>query len=168
MNPLLIKIAIYTLMGASVFAALAVVGCRNLFHAALALIAVLLGVAGIFVVLQAEFLAMVQILLYVGAVMTLVIFAIMLTERIGDTHIPQNNQQSLLAATVLLSFLFFMTRLIQKVVWPVNETTLAARVGIEDLAKALLGTYVFPFEVISVVLIAALVGAIIMAKTDKV
>lgn len=167
MFPLLTKITVYTIMGLAVFAALAAVSCKNLFHSALALIAVLLGVAGIFIFLQAEFLAMVQILIYVGAVMTLVIFTIMLTERIGDKQISQNNHQSLLAASIMLALLFFMIRLIQSVAWPVKESTLSVHVGTEELAKALLGPYVFPFEVISVVLIAALIGAIVIARKDN-
>jgi NADH-quinone oxidoreductase subunit J len=164
---LFIKIGIYVLMAVSVIAAIGVVTLRNLFHSALALVAVLLGVAGIYIVLHAEFLAMVQILIYVGAVMTLVIFAIMLTERMSDKSIQQNNQQSLPAFLAMTAFLIFIGRVFRQTPWPVNEATVNAPVTTFDLAKALLGPYVFPFEVISVVLIAALIGALVIAKKDK-
>jgi NADH-quinone oxidoreductase subunit J len=151
-------------MAASVIAAIGVVTLRNLFHAALALVAVLVGVAGIYFALHAEFLAVVQILLYVGAVMTLVIFTVMLTERLPDKTVRQINQQSLPALIVIPLFLAILFQIIRQTPWPLKEYTLKNPATTFDLAKALLGPYVFPFEVISVVLIAALIGAIVVAK----
>ena len=84
---------VYGIMALSVIAAIGVVTLRNLFHAALFLAGVLLGTAGLFISLHADFLAMVQILIYVGAVLTLIIFAIMLTGRISDPSIKQKNNQ---------------------------------------------------------------------------
>ena len=161
------QIGLYILMSVSVIAAISVVTLPNLFHSALALVGVLLGVAGIYIVLHAEFLAMVQILIYVGAVMTLVIFAIMLTERLGDKSIRQTNKQSLLAFVTFLAFLFFMFQIIYQTPWPIQKEMLQSSITTFDLAQALLGTYIFPFEVISVVLLAALIGAIVIAKKDK-
>lgn len=154
-------------MAVSVIAAIGVVTLRSIFHAALALAATLVGVAGIYLALQADFLAMVQILLYVGAVMTLVIFAVMLTERLGDKSVIANNRQSPLALAGILVFLLTLLRLISRTAWPLKEEALAARVSAADLGRALMNTYVFPFEVISVILIAALIGAIVMAKKEK-
>jgi NADH-quinone oxidoreductase subunit J len=164
---LLVKVGLYALMGVSVIAAIGVVTLRNLFHSALSLVVVLIGIAGIFVALQAEFLAMAQILIYVGAVMTLVIFAIMMTHRIGDPMVHQNNHQSFAAALAVLTFIAALSRLIVKTPWPIQEGMASIQVTTMDLAKALLGPYVFPFEVISVVLIAAMVGAIVVAKKEK-
>jgi NADH-quinone oxidoreductase subunit J len=168
MQPLIlfIQIAIYTAMVTAVIAAIKVVTFRNLFHSALALAYVLVGMAGIFIALRADFLAMVQILIYVGAVMTLVIFTIMLTQRLDDKSLHQNNRQSPIAFLAILVFLIFMIRVILKTPWPVKAQTLEYPVTTPELGEALLGVYVFPFEVISVILIAVLIGAIIIAKRD--
>lgn len=153
-------------MAAILVFALGVVTLRNLFHCALCLAAALIGTAALYIVLQAEYLAAIQILLYVGAVVTLVIFAIMLTEHLMGKTVRQNNSQSLLAIAGLAGFVVLLTGLILKTPWPVTPTALKAKVSVMGLGKALMGTYVFPFEVISVVLIAALIGTVIIAKKD--
>ena len=162
-----VRFALYAVMALSIVAAIGVVTLRNLFHAALALAFVLLGIAAVYLALHAEFIALVQILLYVGAVMTLVIFAIMLTERFGDKSIPQSNRLSLPALSGSIVFLVALSQLILHTPWPVREENLSARVGVFELGKAFMETYVFPFEVISVILIAVLVGAITVARKEK-
>jgi len=160
------KFGTYAVMAVVLIFALGVVTLRNLFHCALCLAAALIGIAALYVVLQAEYLAAIQILLYVGAVVTLVIFAIMLTEHIAEKTIRQNNSQSLLAIAGLLGFVTLLTGLILKTPWPVTLTALKAKVSVMGLGKALMGTYVFPFEIISIILIAALIGTVIIAKKD--
>ena len=162
------KFGTYAVMAAILVFALGVVTLRNLFHCALCLAAALIGTAVIYVVLQAEYLAAIQILLYVGAVVTLVIFAIMLTEHLAGKTIRQNNSQSLPAIAGLLGFVSLLTVLILKTPWPVTPTALKAKVSVMGLGKALMGIYVFPFEVISIVLIAALIGTVVIAKKDPV
>lgn len=167
---MIIKIGVYALMAVCVAGALLSVLFRNLFHAALALTGALLGIAGIYLALHADFLAMIQILIYVGAIMTLVVFAIMLTENFCDKNLRAHSRQcwSALGGGVLL--LTFLVRMIQETPWPVHgQTALSAAspaVTVMVLGKELLGTYVFPFEIISIVLIAALVGAIVVARKD--
>ncbi len=167
MTPLLLvaKIGLYLLMLASVVAAVGVVTFRNIFHSALALAVTLLGIAGIYVGLGADFIAVVQVLLYVGAVMTLVLFAIMLTHRIGDQTVPQANRQSIPAALTLLVFIGLLGTLFLKTKWPAPAQAVP-RIDTLALAQALLGEYVLPFEVVSVVLIAALIGAVVIARKD--
>jgi NADH:ubiquinone oxidoreductase subunit 6 (subunit J) len=160
------KFGIYAVMAAILIFALGVVTLRNLFHCALCLAAALIGTAAVYVVLRAEYLAGIQVLLYVGAVVTLVIFAIMLTEHLAGKTVRQNNSQSPLAIAGLLVFAGLLTGLILKTPWPVTPTALQARVSVMKLGEALMGTYVFPFEVISVVLIAALIGTVVIAKKD--
>ena len=96
------KFTTYAVMAVILVFALGVVTLRNLFHCALCLAAALIGTAVLYVVLQAEYLAAIQILLYVGAVVTLVIFAIMLTEHLAGKTVRQNNSQSLPAIAGLL------------------------------------------------------------------
>ena len=162
---LLIRAGLYLVMGLSLIAAVGVVTLPNIFRAALCLVGTLLGVAVLYIALRAEFIAVVQILLYVGAVMTLVIFAIMLTHRIGDQTISQKNKQSLPALAALLAFVGGVGPLLLKTPWSLAQPG-TAPVDTLALGQALLGEYVFPFEVVSVVLIAALIGAIVIARKD--
>lgn len=157
-------IALYGVLVLSLAAALGAVLLRNIFHSALCLVGTLVGVAVIYFSLHAEFIAVVQILLYVGAVMTLVIFAIMLTHRIGDQTIPQANNQSLPAFLALGGFVVLMATFLLKSRWSAAPSTTLVNTLI--LGEALLGEYVFPFEVISVILIAALIGALVIARRD--
>src|SRR5436190_258147 len=107
---LITKAGLYVLMGVCVLAAFGAVSLPNIFHAALALAATLIGVAGLYLALGAEFLAVVQILLYVGAVVTLLIFAIMLTQSLGSQTGRSKNSLGLPALGVCL---IFFTALVQ-------------------------------------------------------
>lgn len=161
-----VKFGIYAAMGTVLIFALGVVTLRNLFHCALCLAAALIGTAVIYLGLRADFLAGIQILLYVGAVVTLVIFAIMLTEHLAGKTVRQNNSQSLPAVIGLAAFVAILTALIVKTPWPLQAAS-HAKISVMEIGQALMGTYVFPFEVISVILIAALIGAVVIAKKDN-
>ena len=151
-----------------------VVTDRNLFHAAIALMASFAGVAGLYILLDAGFLAASQLLVYIGAISILIIFAIMMTRRLMQTtESPYNTQWKWgivgsLLAFVLLAILIFQT-------WPAEEFASAPDVGVEVLGNsvAALGKsmvdvdqYVLPFEIASVLLLAALVGAIVIARPE--
>ena len=168
MEPLFLiaKIGIYVVMAATVLGALAAVNLSNIFHSALGLAAALVGVALLFVALGAEFLAAAQILIYIGAVMTLLIFAIMLTQGMGKA-VRSKNELRLIAAGVCLIFFTALVQVLNKTHWPMNAQNLSRRVSTADLGTAFLGHFVFPFEVISVILLAALVGALIIAKKEE-
>lgn len=138
---------------------------RNLFHSAIFLAFTLIGVACIYFFLRAEFLGGVQILLYVGAIMTLVIFAIMLTAKMGDPSIPQSNRQRLPVLLALLVLIILVIPEIAKTSWKAVEsfrTTNAVELG-----KALMSKFVLPFELVSIVLLVALIGAIVIARSDQ-
>ena len=160
------KFGAYAVMAVILFFALGVVTLRNIFHCALCLAAALIGTADLYVVLKAEYLAGIQVLLYVGAVVTLVIFAIMLTEHLAGKTVRQNNSQSPLAIIGLLGFVALLTVVIRKTPWPITLEALDAKVSVMSLGEALMGAYVFPFEVISIILIAALIGTVVIAKKD--
>jgi NADH-quinone oxidoreductase subunit J len=144
-------------------AALAVVTGKNIFHSALFLILSFVGVAALYVLLEAPFLAAVQILVYVGAIAILIVFAIMLTRRLMAKDLVQRNAQwgwSALGAVLLFVALGLI--LIQ-VNWPVVEAAVPEET-ISILGQDLMGTYLMPFEVASVLLLVALVGSIIIAR----
>jgi NADH-quinone oxidoreductase subunit J len=144
-------------------AALAVVTSKNLFHSALFLVLSFVGVAGLYILLEAGFLAAVQILVYVGAISILIIFAIMLTRRLMAKDLVQRNAQwgiSGLVALLLFALLYFV---LLRVNWPVVEAAVS-RESISILGQELMSTYALPFEVASVLLLVALVGSIIIAR----
>jgi NADH-quinone oxidoreductase subunit J len=145
--------------------ALRVVTTKNLVHAALYLVLVLAGVAGIFILLAAEFLAIVQILVYIGAIVVLFLFGIMLTRApIGKTS-ELDNDQRWLGAVVGLGLLGLLGAVLYDGFGRTKITpTAVARTG--DVGLAIFQTYVIPFEVISVLLLAALVGAVVIARRD--
>lgn len=144
-------------------AAWMVVTTRNLLRAALWLIAAFFGIAGIFILLQAEFLAIVQVLIYIGAISILIIFAIMLTRRLMDPQQPRfNSQWGVVGGFAALLFVS-LAAVVTRVAWPV-----AAGASVADpigrLGADFVGPYTVPFEVASVLLVVALIGAIIIAR----
>ena len=160
-----------SLIPVSVFAAVILVGAiwvvtlRNLFRAALSLGLVLLGVAGLFLLFNAEFLAFVQVLVYVGAVLTLVIFAIMLTAHLQtDTSISASRQQAP-AAIVALGLFGLLSWTTHAIAWPL--TWIAEPVSLATLGQQLVTTLILPFEVISLVFVVAMIGAMVLATTRR-
>jgi NADH:ubiquinone oxidoreductase subunit 6 (subunit J) len=144
-------------------AALAVVTSKNLFHSALFLILSFVGVASLYVLLEAPFLAAVQVLVYVGAIAILIVFAIMLTRRLMAEDLVQRNAQwgwSALGAVLLFVALGVI---LFQVNWPVVEAAVPKET-ISVLGQDLMGRYLVPFEVASVLLLVALIGSIIIAR----
>jgi NADH-quinone oxidoreductase subunit J len=144
-----------------------VVSLRNIFHCALFLILCLFSVAGIFILLDAEFLAAAQVLIYVGAVSVLMIFAIMLTSNLADKKITQTNENAGIAFFVCLIFGLSAIVLIGNTkVWRYANDEPPTD-NILTLGKYLMTQFVLPFEVVSVLLLAALIGAIVLARREK-
>ncbi|MGC8780447.1 MAG: NADH-quinone oxidoreductase subunit J family protein [Anaerolineae bacterium] len=144
-------------------AALMVVTSRNLLHSALWLIAAFFGIAGIFILLHAEFLAIVQVLIYIGAISTLIIFAIMLTRRLMDPQQPRFNSQWRLVGGFAALLFVSLAAVATRVAWPVAAGALPAD-PIGRLGADFVGPYTVPFEVASVLLVVAMIGAIIIAR----
>lgn len=154
---------------------LGVVLARNLFRAALLLLLSLFGVAGLFVLLAAPFLAAVQILIYMGGIAILIIFAVMLTRGMVRS-VNVYNQQWDLAAVVSLAFLALVVFMLVQLQQGDSALVAAAAEPGAALADstAVLGTalvdpaqYMLPFEVASVLLAGALIGAIYIARDDE-
>ena len=175
--------------------ALGVVMVPDLFRAALLLIVVFMSVAGFFILLSAEFLAVVQVLIYVGAIAILLIFAIMLTRDVQRGNLPNRLQiPAVVFSALLLSALVavavdtqweFLPDLEQERVELVQTnsvTTLTGEVLMEEgvtgteeqtevqeaaLADLLIKDFVLPFEAVSVLLLAALIGALVLVRPDS-
>lgn len=176
----------YILAGVIVASAFLVVTVRNLFHCALALALTMFGVSGIYLYLGWEFLAAVQVLIYVGAVTVLIIFGIMLTRRVmDDTARVMNNQVliSFVAAAAVMFVLFIVVgnssfqssnhppaAVSAPVEGALNPVPAAAYTDeVATLAGVLLkpqNGFAFAFEFVSVLLLSALVGAVVVARKD--
>ena len=151
----------------TVLPAVMVVSSRNVFHAGLWLLPTLVGVAGFFLTLGAEFLAAVQILIYVGGIMVLLLFAILLTRRIADPETRAHNRLegwALLFAVAIAAILCFG---VFRPLFGVTAPAPQAAGTTEQMGEALLGLYLLPFEVASVVLLAAMIGAIVLARGER-
>ena len=145
--------------------AIRVVTSRNVVHAALYLVIALAMVAGVYLLVAAEFLAWVQVLIYVGAIVVLLLFSLMLTKApIGRETL--DNQQRGVAALVGVGIAAGLAFLIQQAFGDAAPVVLRpARTATVGLS--LFRDYVLPFEVISILLLAALVGAIVLARKDE-
>jgi NADH-quinone oxidoreductase subunit J len=144
---------------------LLVVLSRNLLHSALWLLPCLVSVAGLFLLLGAEFLAAVQILVYCGGIVVLILFAVMLTHGLGHADIRVVNQQLLWGVIGAAALAGVVLHLLSRQMWPIGSATTPADVT-GRLAEALLSPYVLAFEVASVVLLVAMVGAIVIARAE--
>ncbi len=153
-----ILVAVLTIGGA-----LGVVLSRNVVHAALALLVSLISVAGVYLVLFAEFLALVQVLIYGGAIIIVLLFAIMLT-RSADYPRISDNKQWPVAAVVALALLGVLVP-----AFSINSVrdTVSQSASFSGIGESLFTTWAVPFEIASLVLLVALIGAIIIARPGR-
>jgi NADH-quinone oxidoreductase subunit J len=154
-----------------VFATLAVLGAagtafsKNLVYSAFALLASLFGVAAIFTWLSADYLAITQLIVYVGGILVLFLFAVMLTNKITEVRNSNPAVGVVPASLITLSLLGLLCYVAVKTPWKTlpeptyRETT-------SSIGDALLTTYLLPFEILSVLILGALVGAVLMARKE--
>lgn len=159
------NIVTYTLAIVAAISAAAILFVKEVFHAALLLLVCLLCVAGIFVTFSAEFLAVVQILVYAGGVLLLLVFGIMLTVR--SSPIEQNNtsQNQVMAGLVGLSLLAIMVVALDGT--SASSSTVLRDLSPEDIGALLMTRYAIPFEVAGMLLLVSLIGAIVAATQGK-
>ena len=151
---------------AMALAAVRVVTTQNIVHAALYLVVVLAGVAAVYILLAAEFTAVVQVLVYIGAIVVLFLFGIMLTRApIGRTA-DLDNDQRWLGVVVALFLLGVLGSVLADAFGSAKLTLDVSEQRSDDVGTSIFQTYVIPFEVVSVLLLAALVGAVVIARRD--
>jgi NADH-quinone oxidoreductase subunit J len=153
------------------FATMAVLGAagtalsKNLVYSAFALLASLFGVAALFAWLSADYLAITQLIVYVGGILVLFLFAVMLTNKITDVKGSNPVVGEKPAAVVSVGLFGLLAYVAVKTEWPQLQQP-TYRETTETIGDALLSTYLLPFEILSVVILAALVGAVIMARKE--
>jgi NADH-quinone oxidoreductase subunit J len=155
-------LAVYTLS-----AAYFVVTARNLFRCAIGLAGTLIGVAGLYLLMEATFLSSIQIAVYVGGVVVLVVFAVLMVEDVTQKEFLRSPLSRCLLASVVAELLLAVVGLTMLSQGFGTHRPAPASADVREIGRALLSTqaggFVLPFEVISLVLVAALVGAITVA-----
>lgn len=156
----------YILAVVTVGAALAVVSMRNIVHSAFYLVLTFTGVAGIYVLLAADFLAAVQIIVYVGAIAILIAFGVMLTRRGNIKESNLFNKQVIPAGLVTAIVLGVIVWIVTNTKWAISNAP-APVDTVGTIATLFLTDYVVPFEVAAILLLVAMLGAIMIAKEVK-
>ncbi len=158
-------LAFWVLSVLLVGSALAVVLSKNLFHAVLWLALALTGTAGIFLLLNAEFLAAVQLLLYAGGIITVVVFAIVVTERLIGERLSQTNRGVVSGALVSGGLLAIIVSTLMQRQLP--STPLPQPGDLTRLVgEKVLTTFVLPFELLALLMLATMLGAIYFARPE--
>ena len=132
-------------------------------HAAFSLLFTFMGVAGLYVLLAADFLAVAQVIIYVGGILVLILFGVMLTQRIYDVRLRVQRIQPVLGGATALGVLALLLAVIFRTEWPVVAPPPPAPTT-APIGAAFMKQYVFPFEFASVVLLVALIGAALIAR----
>ena len=149
---------------AALLAALSVILQKNPIYSALSLIIVIASLGGLFLLLNANFIAVLQIVIYAGAIMTLFLFVIMMLEPREEVRPTWNNQSK--AVLLILLVIAAVT------IWSVSFsdaqiTPLATNFSVKSLGRALFTTYLFPFEIISILIISSVIGALYIARKEE-
>jgi len=144
-----------------------VVTARNVVHSALFLVAALAGTAGLFIMLAAEFVAWVLVLVYIGAVIVLFLFGIMITRAPTGADEGLDNQRKVIPALLSLTLFGLMTWASLDAFGSREIVSGGEVVSVEQIGESLLGRFVMPFEVVSFVLLAALIGGVTIARRDE-
>ena len=155
----------YAIAAVTVISAAGVAFSPNIVYSAFSLMGTFMGVAGLYVFLAADFVAVVQVLIYVGGILVLTLFAVMLTHRIADVRIS-NRSVGRLPALLIIAL---VGGAMGKAVLAANWKTVAAGTPAPStyaIGNGFLGEYILPFELASVVLLAALIGAVVLSRKE--
>jgi NADH-quinone oxidoreductase subunit J len=148
-------------------AACIVVFSRNIVRSAFALLFAFFGVAGIYVFLLADFIAVTQLLIYVGGILVLILFGVMLTNRQILVDAKSSPMQMLPAAIIIASFAGTLLGIVWSTDWKIPLQLQTAEDTAPKIGELLLTKYLLPFEIASVLLLAALIGAVMIARREK-
>ena len=155
----------YLLATFTVVCALGVALSHNIMYSAFALMGTLLGVAGTFVMLGSDFLGVVQLLVYVGGILVLTIFAVMLTHRIADVKVSNRAVGRPLALVLVGGVLAWMVKVATAATWTVKAAG-SPEPTTYGIGNAFLTDYALPYEVASLVLLVALIGAVVVSRKE--
>lgn len=146
----------------TVVSALGVALARNILYSGFALMGSLVGVAGLYLFIGADFLGIAQMLIYVGGILVLILFAVLLTNKIGSVNVSNGSVNMIAGAAGALGLLLMLAKVILETEWPKTEAAAAPTTA--RLGDAFLREYLLPFELASVLLLMALIGAMVLAR----
>jgi NAD(P)H-quinone oxidoreductase subunit 6 len=149
----------------TVGSALMVAFSRNIIYSAFSLLGTFAGVAGIYVFLGADFVAAVQLLIYVGGILVLILFAVMLTHRITDVEITNRAAGRIPALIVTGVFIYLLVQTVRETPW-VKAKEIIYQPTTAKIGDLFLDSYLLPFELASLVLLAALIGAVVISRKE--
>ena len=155
----------YLLATITLVGALGVALSNNIMYSAFALMGTLLGVAGTFVMLGADFLGVVQLLVYVGGILVLTLFAVMLTHRIAEVNVSNRPVGRPVAVVMVGAVAWWMIKVGTSATWVVKEPGVVAPTTY-GIGAAFLSDYILPYEVASIVLLVALIGAVVVSRKE--
>lgn len=155
----------YLLAGLAVLGAGGVAFSQNIVYSALSLMLSFFGVAGLYVFLQAEFVAGIQVLIYVGGVLVLTLFAVMLTQGIQDVEVSNASFSRPIGLVVVAAAGLVLFRSFLAATWFAGER-IVTESSTYGVGNALLGPYVLPFEVASIFLLTVLIGAVVLSRKE--
>lgn len=150
----------------TIVSAVIVVNSKNIVHAAFSLLLTFFGVSGIYVLLGADFLAVVQIMVYVGGILILLLFGVMLTNKIVSVDIRSGSVQIIPAIIGLGAFAAILFSIMTSTNWKSEKFDIPATTSVQ-LGDLLLNEYVLIFELLGILLLVALIGAASIARRDK-
>ncbi len=150
----------------TVGSALIVVFHPNIVYAAFSLILTFFGMAGLFIFLSADFVAGVQVLVYVGGILVLMLFAIMLSQKLFGASLNEEKKKLFIPLALGLPLLIVLFATFASAQWNVGAEVFRDKT-VSDLGHLLLDTYILPFELASILLLGALVGAIYLVRQEK-
>ena len=160
------EITFWFIAGLTIVSAVMVVYSKKLLNSAIALLFTLFGVAGLYVFLWADFLAAVQVVVYIGGILILIIFGIMLTNRITTVHISHSSIQRGYGGMVVVGLMGFLGWMIVRTPW-LQKQALEPEQTVATIGRLLLTDYLMPFEVTSVLLLGALIGAATLSRREE-
>ncbi|HWP23245.1 MAG TPA: NADH-quinone oxidoreductase subunit J [Candidatus Binatia bacterium] len=138
---------------------------RNIIYSAFSLLGTFMGVAGLYVFLGADFVAAVQLLIYVGGILVLILFAVMLTHRITDVEITNRAAGRIPALVIVGVLLYLLIDTIRATPWA-RAKEIVYQATSATIGDLFLYTYLLPFELASLVLLAALIGAVVLSRKE--
>ncbi len=138
---------------------------RRILYSAFSLLGTFAGAAGLFVLLSSDFVAVTQVLIYVGGILVLIVFAVMLTNKIGDIRVTNESVNYKVGVPIVAGLAIFLISILTSGSWQVQETEVYNSM-VQPIGNALLKEYLLPFEVVSIALLGALIGAIVIVKRE--
>ena len=162
----MINIVFWLFVVMTIVAALTVVLSKNLIYAAIALLVTFLGVAAMYVFLWADFMAGTQVMIYIGGILILLLFGIMLTTKITSVRISHSNVQKGVGALIVLAIFTGLVWMINITPW-LQISSQEPEQTVHDIGTLLMTDFLLPFEVASVLLLGALIGAAMLARKES-